>query len=203
VKQPKNIKNSLMKKLFSTSLLALSLGILSTTAGFAQTLKKFGAIDTGKVLNDFWRMDILNKELKDEEQRIQKENDEKLAEIKVLNDEILKLREQLNDQSLPKAKRDELKDTFQLRFNRLNEADRVRREYIQAKLKALNVRRAEKQKEMIDDVKNVVSKYATENGYDAISEKATFYFVKTEFDLTAKIITILNEGHEKKEETTK
>jgi len=181
-----------MRRFFSSTIIAAAIAACSTSLSIAQELKKVGSVNTQTVLQEFWKTGILEKELKDEQEKIKVENETQLAEIKELNDEILKLREQLNDPNIPRAERDKLQEEFQLKFNRVNNSDRVRRDYIEGKLKALNVHKNTKQREMLTDIRTVVAKYATENGYDAIVDKGTYLFLKDEFEVTDAILGLLN-----------
>lgn len=189
-----------MKKFLNTTVLAILLGTFSFTSSLAQEMKKVASVATQDVIQSYWKMKILNKDLKTEEEKIKKENEAKIEEIKNLDAVIIKLREQLQDPNLPKGKRDELQEEFKLKFNRLNSADRVRRDLIEGKVRALNARRGNKQTEMVKDVKVVIAKFAAENGYDAVVDFNTFLFLKKEYDVTDKIKAILNEGHEEKSE---
>lgn len=189
-----------MKKFLNTAVLAVFLGALSTTSSIAQEMKKLGSVETQELIKSYWKMKILNKDLKKEEESIKKENEAKVEEVKALNEEILKLQEQLKDPNLPRAKREELQEDGKVKFNRLNSADRTRRDYIQGKIKALNTHRGNKQAEMVKDIKTVIAKYAAENGYDAVVESQSFLFLKKEYDVTAEIKALLNAGHEDKAE---
>jgi len=144
----------------------------------------------------------LNKELKGDEAKIKKENNEKIAEITKLNDEILKIRKQLQDQNIPRNKREELTNSYKLKYNRLNSADKSRRGYIEGKIKALKVVRSSEQLTMLKEIKSAIDKYAAENGLDMILDKGDgvgiVMYLKEKYDVTSQITAIVNKGHEDK-----
>ena len=189
----------MIKNFFKTAIVAIAVSATVTSSALAQEFK-VRSINTQKVLQSFWRMKELNKELKGDETKIKKENNEKVAEITKLNDEILKIRKQLQDQNLPRNKREELTNSHKLKFNRLNNADRSRRDYIEGKIKALKVVRSTEQSTMLKEIKSTIDKYATENGLDMILDKGdgvgVVMYLKAKYDVTTAIIAIINKGHE-------
>lgn len=189
-----------MKTFFKAALITLSLSFVASSPAFAQELKKLGSVNSQKIMSNYWKMKVVNKELSVEEEKIKEENDAKVAQITALNDEIVKLKEQLRDPNLVRTKLEELEGAYKLKFNKLNNADRQRQEYIQGKVKALNLYRQNKQNELVKIVREEVNKYAAEQGFDAVMDKNAFLYLKEGYDITDAIIDIINKDSELTEE---
>lgn len=189
-----------MKIFLKSALLSLTVLASSVSVSNAQELKKVGFLDSGKIMSSFWKMKVLNTELLKEQAAIKAENETKVEQLKQLNEELKKLRKQLGDPNLVRSKLEELKSAFERKSNKLSSSDKMRQELIQGKLKALNMHKENKSQELLRLVRDVVVKYATEKGFDAVTDKASYIYINEEFDVTDDILTLLNKDSELKEE---
>ena len=189
-----------MKIFLKSAILSITVFASSVSLTNAQDLKKVGFVDSGKILSSYWKMKILNKELLAEQTTIKEENDGKIEQLKKLNEELVKLRKQLGDPNLVRSKLDELRGDFERKSNRLTSSDKMRQELIQGKLKALNLHKENKSQELLRSVRDVVVKYATENGYDAVTDKASYIYINEQYNITDDILIILNKDNELEEE---
>ena len=184
-----------MKHFLKAAALVIAVSAFSITSSVAQGLK-IRKMDTAKVLKEYWRMKELAAELKKEEENIQKENKDKQEDIQKLNDKILELHKQLQDKQLLRNEREKLTIQYKKNFDLLNNTKRRHQDYIQGKIRAINVQRQKKQAEMFKEIRNVVNEYATKNGLDAVLEQSNVMFMKDTFDITEEIIKLVNEGRE-------
>lgn len=162
-------------------------GVLS-----AQELKKVGSVDSAEVMSLYWKVQKLNKELAIEQDAIKSEDKEKMKQIEKLNEEVKTLAKQLRDPNLVRKKLEELKLTYERKINQLSSSDKMRREYVEAKFKALNLHKNQKSQQLIGEVKAVIVKYASENGYDAIYDTINLIYLKEDYNLTTKIVELIN-----------
>lgn len=190
-----------MKKILSTACLAAALSFSSATQTLAEELK-IATIDTKKVIEGYWKTKILKDEFKKDEIAIKKDNDERQKNIEKLTSEIEEMQKKLKDVSMSRSAREKLREKGKIKFNKLQQAQISRRDRIQEKVRALQVIRAERQGEMLKDVKTKIKEFAAKNGHDLILDKGeglgVVLFAKQKFDITKDILAVLNKGHEDK-----
>jgi len=180
-----------MKQFFQSAIVVITLGFAVVAPASAEELviKK---LNSDKVVSKYWKMVDLYEEIKEEEVKIQKEGIDGQNEIKVQNDEILKMGKQLQDPKLPKGERQNLESLYRRKFDRLNNTKKLQEEYIKGKFKALKVQLDSRRQELLVEVRKVVLDYAAKNGIDAIYDEKQLVFMKDKFDISEKIIEIIN-----------
>jgi len=99
---------------------------------------------------------------------------------------------QLQDPKLPKGERQNLESLYRRKFDRLNNTKKLQEEYIKGKFKALKVQLDSRRQELLVEVRKVVLDYAAKNGIDAIYDEKQLVFMKDKFDISEKIIEIIN-----------
>lgn len=158
--------------------LVASVALFSASTSFAQT--KFAVVDVQRAVmenEDGLRAQATLKKYFDKRQQ---ELDKKQTELQKERDEIEKQQKTLSPQAIEKKLADwqrkmvELQTTF-VEYN-----------------KELQTKQSELTQPIYTKITAVLRKLATQDGYDAILEKATVPYVRNDLDLTERVIQAYN-----------
>jgi Skp family chaperone for outer membrane proteins len=165
-----------MKKILLVGVLACSF-LLPAGVFAAEVALKIGYVNSRKVLNEYDKTKIFNKELEKKDSEVMGVIEERTKEVRKLRDDI----ELLSDKS--KAKRQpELRDKIQ-------ELDEFRK----TKIGELMRWRDENIMEIRNNILEIISSYAEKHDYDMIADETAYVYIDNKYDISDDVIAQLNE----------
>ncbi len=195
----------MMKKFLKPLLLVISLGALTFPA-FALPIKSVATVDMKKLFDEYHLTKVAQEQVKTLQAEIAKENNEKLAEVRVIAEKIDELSKLIDDGSVaPKAKEEHVRQRS-LEANKGNALENNRREWLDRRNRAINENIVSEMKKILDQIQDQVEEYARKNDVDFILDKSArgatqtlvVAFSKDQFDVTAELLTTLNANAPKK-----
>lgn len=181
--------------------LAVALAASLATVAAAQEGKlNIATVDMQELFKQYYRTNEAQKQINVERARIQKDNNERLARIRELEDSIGKLRKQIEDPSLADSKKQSLFKDLQTQNQEGNALDRERREFLQRRNQALNEKMVQRMKGILEEIRKLVEEKAKVDNYDYVFDKSGLstsqvpflLYTKDATDITAGLLKDLN-----------
>lgn len=181
--------------------LAVALAASFTTMAFAAEGKlNIATVDMQELFKQYYRTNEAQKQINVERARIQKDNNERLARIRELEDNLGKLRKQLEDPSLNDSKKQSLYKEWQVQQQEGIALDRERREFLQRRNQALNEKMVQRMKGILEEIRKLVEEKAKLDNYDYVFDKSGLstsqvpflLYTKDATDITAGLLKDLN-----------
>jgi Skp family chaperone for outer membrane proteins len=135
-----------------------------------------------KLLNDYWRTQIVQREF---EATLKKEEEELNVKKKPLEEIEKRLEEEAD--TLPVDEERNLREMY-------NEEARALKDYAERRNRALRREQAEKERELLRELQDQVQKYGTSQGYSMILHKSTILYGGQSYDLTEEILENINKN---------
>lgn len=149
--------------------------------GLAQAADKFGYVDIFRIASEYNKAKDYNKNLEDKAKIYDAEVDKKVNEIKVIQDKINLLSEKEKE-----TKNSELEGKVKIlqEFRREKETELRKKDF-------------ENSKEIAEDIRKVIKQHAEKEGYTFIFDERALLYHTNAFNITDKVIEILNSGYKK------
>lgn len=187
---------SLIRRFFAVALAASFI----TVAAAQEGKLKIATVDMQELFKQFYRTNEAQKQINVERARIQKENNERLTRIRELEENLGKLRKQLEDPALNDSKKQSLFKEWQAQQQEGIALDRERREFLQRRNQALNEKMVQRMKGILEDIRKVVETQAKADSFDYVFDKSGLstsqvpflLYTKDATDITAGILKNLN-----------
>jgi outer membrane protein len=182
-------------------ILAVAFSASLATVAVAQEGKlNIATVDMQELFKQYYRTNEAQKQINIERARIQKDNNERLARIRELEDSIGKLRKQVEDPSIADSKKQTLFKDLQTQNNEGNALDRERREFLQRRNQALNEKMVQRMKGILEEIRKLVEEKAKVDNYDYVFDKSGLstsqvpflLYTKDATDITAGLLKDLN-----------
>ncbi len=185
-------------KFGSVAVLTLLFSLLNLGA---QT-PKVAIADMGKLLNQYHETIIAKDEDRREKEKIQAQDNERLKSIKDMDAEVKKIAQSMQDPSLSKSKRQEIRNKGMAKQQTLRALQLERQESTQRRVNALKEHMVAKMRDIRKTVIDRVNTFGEENGYDYVFDKtglSTNYvpfllYIREKTDITDKVLADLNES---------
>lgn len=180
---------------------AVALAASFTTLAVAQEGKlNIATVDMQELFKQYYRTNEAQKQINVERARIQKENNERLARIRELEESLGKLRKQIEDPSLNDSKKQTLFKDLQAQNQEGIALDRERREFLQRRNQALNEKMVQRMKGILEEIRKLVEEQAKKDNYDYVFDKSGLstsqvpflLYTKDATDITAGLLKDLN-----------
>jgi outer membrane protein len=171
------------------------------TAAIAQEGKlSIATVDMQELFKQYYRTNEAQKQINVERARIQKDNNERLARIRELEESLAKLKKQLDDPSLNDSKKQSLFKDAQTQQQEGIALDRERREFLQRRNQALNEKMVQRMKGILEEIRKLVEEKAKAGNFDYVFDKSGLstsqvpflLYTKDATDITAGILKDLN-----------
>ena len=183
----------------TTTLTAIGMLLLSLPA-LGQERLKIATVDMQTLFKEYHRTNAAQKEINVERAKIQQNNNERLATIRSLEDELRGLRKQLDDPSISDKKKQDLFREFQMKTQEGVALDRERREFLQRRNTALNEKMVQKMRGILEEIRLLVEGRAKSDDYDYVFDKSGLstsqvpflLYTKDATDITAGLLAELN-----------
>jgi Skp family chaperone for outer membrane proteins len=182
---------------FLAAALALS---LVTHASAQQGKLNIATVDMQELFKQYYRTNEAQKQINVERARIQKDNNERLARIRELEENIGNLRKQLEDPAISESKKQPLFKDWQTQQQEGIALDRERREFLQRRNQALNEKMVQRMKGILEEIRKLVEEQAKVDAYDYVFDKSGLstsqvpflLYTKDATDITAGLLKSLN-----------
>jgi Skp family chaperone for outer membrane proteins len=191
----------MIKKLLKPILVSLNLVIITSTA-FASPIKSVATVDMKKLFDEYQLTKDAQKIVKENQAEIKKEDNEKVAEIRKIADQIDELTKLIDDGSIaPKAKEEHVRNRGLL-ANKGNALEHNRREWINRRNQAINENIVTEMRKILAQIQDKVAAYARDNDVDMIFDSSArgttqtqfLIFSQDQFDITATLLETLNKS---------
>ncbi|MGJ8697016.1 MAG: OmpH family outer membrane protein [Verrucomicrobiaceae bacterium] len=188
-----------MNKHFATRLLSLIL-LFGISLPAAAAPLKVATVDMRKLLTEYHVTKAAEAEDQVEREDIKKDDMERIAAIKAMEEEMRKLRVQFQEEGLAEEKKKEIARQFGEREQTLVALRRERQEFIQRRTGALNAKMVAKMKEIREAVGKKVEEQAAASGVDyafdstglTTSQVPFVLYVRNRVDITDDVLKLLN-----------
>ncbi len=187
-------------KVFRCLLVAALAAVLFTPSQAAGEKLNIATVDMQELFKQYHRTEEAQKQINIERARIQKENNERLARIRELEESIENLRKQLEDNTIADSKKQEIYKDRQLKLQEGVALDRERREFLQRRNQALNEKLVQRMKGILEEIRKLVEEQAKIGNYDYVFDKSGMstsqvpflLYTKDATDITADLLKALN-----------
>jgi len=193
-----------MKKYLKFSALFCGLALVTALgAGTVQAQKlKIATVDIQELFKEYHRTTEEQQKFSEEFARIQKENNERLTGIRSLEETLQGLKKKIEDPTLnDKVKRDNSRE-FTLKLDEAKAMDRERREFLQRRTRALELKKQGSMKGIIDEIRELVVDYSKKEDFDFVFDKSGIsgnqvpflLYTKDATDITKALLEGLNKN---------
>ena len=181
--------------------LATALAASLITVASAQEGKlKIATVDMQELFKQYFRTNEAQKQINVERARIQKDNNERLARIRDLEDTLATLRKQYEDPAVNDSKKQTVFKEWQTQQQEGIALDRERREFLQRRNQALNEKMVQRMKGILEEIRKLVEEQAKADNFDYVFDKSGLstsqvpflLYTKDATDITAKLLKTLN-----------
>jgi len=157
-------------------------------------------VDMQELFKNYYRTNEAQKQINVERARIQKDNNERLARIRDLEENLGNLRKQLEDPSIADSRKQTLFKEWQMQQQEGIALDRERREFLQRRNQALNEKMVQRMKGILEEIRKLVEEQAKVENYDYVFDKSGLstsqvpflLYTKDATDITAVLLRDLN-----------
>jgi outer membrane protein len=180
-------------------IVAAAISTISMAAAQEARLK-IATVDMQELFKQYYRTNEAQKQINVERARIQKQNNERLARIRELEESLGKLRKQIEDPSASDSKKQSLFKELQAQNQEGIALDRERREALQRRNQALNEKMVQRMKGILEEIRKLVEEQAKKENYDYVFDKSglstsqvpVLLYTKDATDITAVLLKDLN-----------
>lgn len=159
-------------------------------------------VDMQELFKQYYKTSEAQKQINIEKARIQKDNNERLAKLRELQESIEKLKKQLEDPALNDSKKQTLYKDFQSQNQEGVALDRERREFLERRNRALQEKMLQRMKGILEEIRKLVEEKAKTENFDYVFDKSGLsttqvpflLYTKDKTDITAGLLKDLNKG---------
>ena len=174
-----------MKKLLA--ILALAFAVNLATAQ-----QKIATADFASIMKDFWRTKVAEGSLKKAETDLKKQLEKHFQAQTELRKQMDRALQAANAPGLPPREQQRRRDAFLKMRKEFDGNDKAIQAFRNGKIKAMQEEFRKSRKEIIDEIKVVVSAKARQGGFTLVLDEGSVLFTDKKADLTEGIITQLN-----------
>ncbi|MEI6819830.1 MAG: OmpH family outer membrane protein [Verrucomicrobiota bacterium] len=167
---------------------------LATTAVAEDSKLHIATVDMQELFKQYYRTNEAQKQINVERARIQKENNERLARIRELEEKLGKLRKELEDPAINDSKKQALFKDWQAQQQEGIALDRERREFLQRRNQALNEKMVQRMKGILEEIRKLVEEKAKTDNFDYVFDKSGLSTSQVPFLLYTKDATDITTG---------
>lgn len=193
--------NQILPMTIIRRILSTALAVSLAGSAVAQEGKiKIATVDMQELFQQYYRTNEAQKQINVERARIQKDNNERLARIRELENTLGNLRKQLDDPAVADTRKQQLFKDWQIQQQEGVALDRERREFLQRRNQALNETMVQRMKGILEEIRKLVEEQARTDDYDYVFDKSGLstsqvpflLYTKDATDITAGLLKDLN-----------
>jgi Skp family chaperone for outer membrane proteins len=155
---------------------------------------RIATVDMQELFKQYHRTNEAQKQINVERARIQKDNNERLARIRDIEENLGKLRKELEDPAVSESKKQTLFKEWQAQQQEGIALDRERREFLQRRNQALNEKMVQRMKGILEEIRKLVEEQAKVDNHDYVFDKSGLSTSQVPFLLYAKDATDITAG---------
>ena len=190
-----------MKKYIQFSLVVCAMALVSVGTASAQRLK-IATVDMQKLFKEYHRTTEEQQKFSEEFARIQKENNERLASIRKLEEDLQVLKKKIEDPTLGDNVKLEKRKEFQLKLDEAKAMDRERREFLGRRTRALELKKQASMQGILEEIRKRIVDHSKKEDFDYVFDKSGqsanqvpfLLYTKDATDITAALLSKLNKG---------
>ncbi|WP_435894123.1 OmpH family outer membrane protein [Oceaniferula spumae] len=191
-----------MKKYVKFSAMFCALAIVTAVgAGSAQAQRlKIATVDMQQLFKEYHRTTQEQQKFSEEFAKIQKENNERLAGIRALEEQLQGLKKKIEDPTLADNVKREKSREFQLKLDEAKAMDRERREFLGRRTRALELSKQASMKGILEEIRKRIVDHAKKEDFDFVLDKSGLsanqvpflLYTKDATDITVSLLAELN-----------
>ena len=174
--------------------------LLLAFPAMSQDKLSIATVDMQELFKQYHRTIDARKQINVDRGRIQKDNNERLARIRALEEQLETLGKQLEDSTVSETKKQELAKDRQIKLQEGIALDRERREFLKRRNQALNEKSMQRMNGILEEIRELVDEKAKLGDYDyvfdksgqSISQVPFLLYTKDATDITADLLKVLN-----------
>jgi Skp family chaperone for outer membrane proteins len=199
------MKNYLKKSLMICALVAFGMG-----SATAEKLK-IATVDMQNLFKEYHRTTEEQQKFSEEFARIQKENNERLAGIRAIEEKLQALKKKIEDPTLADNVKREKSREFQLKLDEAKAMDRERREFLSRRTRALELKKQASMQGILEEIRKRIVDHSKKEDFDFVLDKSGLsanqvpflLYTKDATDITASLLVTLNKDAPAKPEASK
>ena len=188
-----------MKKLIYMMFFGMFLAL-----GSAQAAEEIAFIDLQEVFKRFYKTQLAQDQMRQQFDDIKMEREEIEQEVEVMKEEIEVLRTDSRDDTLSEEVRANKRDQLEEKLVDLQKKEQDMIEFEKLRMQQVEQQNTRMTKKLFDEIHEVIIFHAKAKGYAAVVDRSaqsrigtdTVLFASPEFDITADVLAVLNEGRE-------
>lgn len=188
-----------MKNYLKLSVLFCAVAALTMGSASAQRLE-VATVDMQKLFKEYHRTTEEQQKFSEEFARIQKENNERLAGIRALEEQLQELKKKIEDPTLGDSVKREKSREFQLKLDEAKAMDRERREFLGRRTRALELKKQASMQGILEEIRKRIVDHAKAEDFDFVLDKSGLsanqvpflLYTKDAADITGALLTELN-----------
>ncbi|MGB0992302.1 MAG: OmpH family outer membrane protein [Akkermansiaceae bacterium] len=199
-----------MKKYLKFSAAFCAIALMGLGNATAEKLK-IATVDMQKLFKEYHRTTEEQQKFSEEFAKIQKENNERLAGIRKLEEELNVLKKKIEDPVIAANVKREKSQEFKMKLDEAKAMDRERREFLGRRTRALELQKQASMQGILEEIRKRIVDHAKGEDFDFVLDKSGMsanqvpflLYTKDATDITGALLTELNKDAPKAPETPK
>lgn len=195
-----------MKNYLKLSVMICALAVFGMGSASAEKLK-IATVDMQNLFKEYHRTTEEQQKFSEEFARIQKENNERLAGIRAIEEDLQSLKKKIEDPALADNVKREKSREFQLKLDEAKAMDRERREFLSRRTRALELKKQASMQGILEEIRKRIVDHSKKEDFDFVLDKSGLsanqvpflLYTKDATDITAALLTELNKDAPAKE----
>jgi outer membrane protein len=183
-------------------LVALALSLTGILTAQETDRLKIATVDMQALFQEFHETKTTKSKFDEEQLRVMKDRDERIAGLKALEAEIEDLKKQESDPSVADAKKQAIFSSRQVKQQQFDGLRKELEEFIQRKTRALQEQMQLRMTSILEEIRVKVQKHAEGDGYDYVLDKTgtstsqvpILLYTKDATDITEVLLKTINDG---------
>ncbi|MFL2859341.1 MAG: OmpH family outer membrane protein [Pontiellaceae bacterium] len=165
--------------------------------------QKIAFVDLKELFESFYKTELAQDQINQQISEVTFERDLRMEDIKIIQEEIEKLRLESRDNLLTEEAKKNKRLQLEDRLIEMQEAQIEMKEYESLRKKQIEEQNIRMQKGLINEIQSVIINYAEEKSFDCIIDSSAgssmgtdlVLFIDEHSDVTAEVLQILNKGY--------
>jgi Skp family chaperone for outer membrane proteins len=171
----------------------------------ANAADEIAFVDLQEVFKRFYKTELAQDQIRQQADDIKMEREEIEAEVKVMKEEIEVLRADSRDSTLSGDVRQNKRDQLEEKLVDLQKKEKDMADFEQLRMQQMEQQNTRMTKKLFDEIHEAIIGLAKSEGYDAVVDRSaqsrigtdTVLYSVPRLDITAEVLSVLNEGREK------
>lgn len=188
-----------MKNYLKLSVIVCALAVCGMGSAAAEKLK-IATVDMQNLFKEYHRTTEEQQKFSEEFARIQKENNERLAGIRAIEESLQGLKKKIEDPTLNDNVKREKSREFQLKLDEAKAMDRERREFLNRRTRALELKKQASMQGILEEIRKRIVDHSKKEDFDFVLDKSGLsanqvpflLYTKDATDITSALLVELN-----------